>query len=171
LVIQLKSNALWQAGVRPKDMPDEFFQVPPAIDYRNPLEAALPLMQASRLIDMEDMAAAYESFSGLESRKNEIIGLYAKEIACELAFTALLTGHIEQARATLTEELMGYVNAYRRTMSSKQRLLCAKALYLDSDRSEAERIYRDLLSRQSQYLLKGEVASDIALMQSMLRNG
>mgnify|MGYP001113349667 FL=1 len=46
LLIQLRSNALIQSGIRPKDMPDEWFEISGAIDYRNAFEAAIPLMQA-----------------------------------------------------------------------------------------------------------------------------
>lgn len=168
LVAQLRSNALIQSGVRPKDMPDEIFEFPQPIDYRNPLEAAMPLMQASRLLDMGETEAAYELFAALMERKDEILGIYVKEIACELAYTAMLTGRVDLARRLLDKELMTYVDAYRRVMSSKERLLCAKALYLDSKPDEAVRIYRDLRDRRPQYLLQGEVVSDIALMHSML---
>ncbi|MDE6223782.1 MAG: hypothetical protein K2M49_08845 [Muribaculaceae bacterium] len=96
---------------------------------------------------------------------------YVKEIACELAFAAMLTGRVEQARELLDKELMAYVEAYRRVMSSKERLLCAKALFLDSDRDEAIRIYSALRDRRGEYLLQGEVASDLALMEGMLGRG
>lgn len=171
LVAQLRSNALIQQGVRPKDMPDEIFELPQAVDYSNPLEIAIPLMQASRLLDMGETEAAYERFSELMAHRDEILGLYVKEIACELAFAAMLTGRVEQARELLDKELMAYVEAYRRVMSSKERLLCAKALFLDSDRDEAMRIYSALRDRRGEYLLQGEVASDMALMEGMLGRG
>ena len=171
LVAQLRSNALIQQGVRPKDMPDEIFDLPQAVDYSNPLEIAIPLMQASRLLDMGETEAAYERFSELMAHRDEILGLYVKEIACELAFAAMLTGRFEQARELLDKELMAYIEAYRRVMSSKERLLCAKALFLDSDRDEAIRIYSALRDRRGEYLLQGEVASDMALMEGMLGRG
>ncbi|MDE5847612.1 MAG: M50 family metallopeptidase, partial [Muribaculaceae bacterium] len=51
IVDQLRANALIQSGVRPKDMPEEYFECPIDIDYRNALEVSIPLMYSSRLVD------------------------------------------------------------------------------------------------------------------------
>lgn len=53
-------------------------------------------------------------------------------------------------------------------MSSKQRILCAIALYIDNDRAEAVTIYDNLRQRAGDYLLQGEVKSDIAITKSIL---
>lgn len=171
LIAQLRSNELIQRGVRPRDMPDEIFEFDPDIDYRNQLEVSLPLMRASRLLDMGETEQAYQCLAELYGHKDDLMGLYVNEIACELAYTAMVTGRIDQARELLDAELLKYIEAYRRVMSSKERLLCAKALYIDSDRDAAVRIYENLVGRRSQYLLQGEVASDIDLMRGILFNG
>lgn len=168
LLTQLRANALIQNGVRPKDMPADWFAVPAQVDYANALEVALPIMSASRLMDAGHMEESYRGFSDLYGHRKEIMALYVKEIACELAFLAMVTGREDEARRLLDGELMKYVGQYRRMMSSKERLLCAKALFLDNDRPEAERIYAELDARKDAYLLQGEVRSDLALMRDML---
>ena len=67
----------------------------------------------------------------------------------------------------LDKELRRYVAAYRKVMSSKERLECAIALYLDGDRNRAEKIFSNLDKRRNEYLLQGEVKSDLALMERM----
>lgn len=166
LMIQLRSNALIQEGVRPKDMPDEWFSVPDGISYRNALEVSIPLMAASRLIDTENWEEAYQMFDNLYSHKSEILTIYVKEIACELAFTSLVTGRTEQAEQLLDTDLMKYIETYRKVMSSKERILCAIDLYLKHDRTAAMTIYETLKQNQSKYLLQGEVKSDIAIMEN-----
>ncbi|MDE6290840.1 MAG: M50 family metallopeptidase, partial [Muribaculaceae bacterium] len=131
IVNQLRANALIQNGVRPKDMPDNLFEDPKDIDYRNSLEVSIPLMYSSRLVDEMKYDEALECLETLYSHKEEIMPLYVKEIACELAFLYLQTVHPEKASELLDKDLRKYIETYRRMMSSKERLLCAIALYLD----------------------------------------
>lgn len=168
LVIQLHSNALIQNGVRPKDMPEEWFWWKTDIDFVNPLEVSIPLMYASRLIDEMKFEEAYHRFEELYAHKDVIMQLYVNEIACELAFCAMVTGRKERAEVLLDTRLMKYIEAYRKVMSSKQRVLCAKALYIDNDRDKALEIFSALESSKDKYLLQGEVTSDLAIMKHIL---
>ena len=45
---------------------------------------------------------------------------------------------------------------------------CIIALLMDNDRAKAEEIYNSLRSRQNEYLLQGEVKSDLAIMEAVL---
>lgn len=168
LILQLRSNALIQEGMRPKDMPDDWFEWKTDIDYKNPLEVSIPLMYASRLMDEMKWEPAYAKFEELYSHRSEIIQLYVNEIACELAFCAMMTGHIERAEELLDVKLRKYIDTYRKVMSSKQRLLCAVALYLENDRDKAIGIYNSIESSKDKYLLQGEVESDLAIMRKIL---
>lgn len=172
LMAQLESNALIQKGVRPKDMPDSLFSSDSyeEIDYKNPLEVSIPLMRASRLIDREENEEAYEAFSELYSHKNEIMGLYVKEIACELAYITMITGRLEEAKALLDDELMKYITSYRKVMSSKERILFTKAIILDSDIAKASEILNSLSERASGYLLQGDVRGDLDLMHKIMED-
>lgn len=168
LIVMLKSNEAIQNGVRPKDMPAEWFEVPKDVDYRNQLEISLPIMAASRHLDEMDYQKALQEFEHLYANRNRIIPLYTKEIACELVFLRLICGHTKAAEELLDFRLRSYLNTYRKVMSSKERIMCAIALFLENDRPKATSIYHNLLKRESQYLLQGEVKSDLALMKAML---
>lgn len=170
LVNQLRSNALIQEGVRPKDMPSEWFLLPEKINYKNALEIALPLMNASRLIDMEEWDWAKREFEKLYAHKDEMIQVYANEITCELAFLYFVTGEINKGDTLMDKTLMKYIEVYSKMMSSKGRLLFAKALYKDKDIEKAENIYREMVNKRSGYLLQGEVESDLAIMKSLLES-
>lgn len=166
--LMLRSNALLQEGVRPKDMPEEWFVTDGIINYRNPLETGVPSMAASRLVDEMRWEEAYEAFRNLYDHRAEIMPLYVKEIACELAFTSMVTGRIEEATQLLDKNLKAYIENYRNISSAKERMLCAIALYLEHDREKAEDIYKRVSRRVDEYLLQGEVKSDIAVMRHML---
>lgn len=168
MIAQLRANALIQNGMRPKDMPDDLFAVPEHINYKNALEISMPMMAASRLIDEMRFDEALEAFEKLYAVRSEIMPLYVKEIACELAYLRLVVGQTQKAEALLDKELRQYAESYRRFMSSKERLLFAIALYLDGNREKAVEIYENLNARRNNYLLRGEVMSDIALMDANL---
>ena len=168
MMLQLRANGLIQNGVRPRDMPAEWADVPGEIDYSNALELWMPMYGASRLVDLEQYAAALREFENLYSHRDSIMPLYRREIECELIYLYLVTGDTERAAGLWTDELRKYVMRYRRVMSSKERLMFAVAMYLDNDPAVARRIYDDLSARADTYLLQGEVKSDLALMSSML---
>ncbi len=169
IVLQLRSNALIQDGMRPIDMPDDWFDWRTDIDFKNPLEVSIPLLYASRLIDEMKFEVAYGKFKELYGHKPEIMQLYVNEIACELAFCSLVTGRREQASELLDSKLRNYIGSYKNVMSSKLRIQCAIALFLDNDENKAEDIYRILYLNQEKYLLQGEVKSDLAIMSYILK--
>ncbi len=170
IVNQLRANAYIQNGISPKDVPDELFSTTEDIDYSNALEVSIPLMYASRLVDMGEYEEAKTLFESLYGHKEEIMPLYVNEIACELSFLYLRTGEIDKAAALLDKDLRSYISAYKDMMSSKMRLLCAISLYLDNDETKATDIYRSLKDREEEYLLQGEVRGDVALIEDMLGN-
>ena len=170
LVLQLRTNALIQDGLRPSCMPDAWFEWTTDINFRNPLEVSIPLMYASRLIDELKWDEACERFTELYSHRGDIMQLYVNEIACELAFCMMITGRREEAAALLDDKLLRYITDYSKVMSSKQRILCARALFLENDRPKAEAILHALEADARNYLLRGEVESDLAIMNSFMQN-
>ena len=168
LVTQLRINALVQEGMRPNDMPAEWFSQTEDINYKDALQVTIALMSASRLLDCEEWEAAYNAFEKIMSHRHEVIGLLIKETACELLFTALVTKRTARAEELYTDELDTYIRQYKDVTSSKQRLLCALALYRDKDTAKAKEIYEATCQRKNKYLMQGEVSSDIALMKSIL---
>lgn len=167
-IIQLKTNALIQSGIRPKDMPDEYFILPAKADYSNPMNISLFLMSASRKLDMLDFESTLRDFEELYSHKSEIMPLLVKEIECELIFLRLAGGETEKAKELMTPALMKYLADYSKTMSSKARTLAAIALYLENDRAKANTIYQNLINNKENYLLQGEVLSDIAILEKTM---
>lgn len=168
MVLALRSNALLQQGVRPKDMPKDWFVIPKIINYGDQLEVSIPMMAAGRLVDELRYADARTAYEELYDHKDEMIGLYVKEIACELVFLRLICGDIEEAKELLDKNLKRYIKAYRKVMSSKERIQCAIALKLDDNREEATEIYYDVKNRRQDYLLQGEVDSDLDIMSDIL---
>lgn len=169
LILQLRINALIQEGMRPKDMPEEWFKQDAAtIDYKDILQATVGLMNVSRLLDREEWEDAYRLLEDVKSHSSELIGILQQETDAELLFTALVTGRMERAGELVTDKLLRYIHLYSRVSSSKQRQLFALALYQENDREKAETIYRSVVNLREKYLMQGEVNMDIALMEVLL---
>lgn len=154
-------------GLRIKDMPEEWFAWVDDIDYGEPMQLNIRLLQVGRLLDLGQMEEAYVALEEIARHKGEMIGLLAKEVVCELIYLDLVTGHNRWADTLYTKEIELYVRQYRVLMSSKQRFLCAWALYKERDREKALAIYKNVVQKQTQYLLQGEVKMDIAMMEAM----
>ncbi|MDE7109248.1 MAG: hypothetical protein K2O49_04695 [Muribaculaceae bacterium] len=169
LACQLRTNSLIQQGLRPRDLPGDLFPYPDEIDYHNPLEVSIPIMKSGIYIDEGKNYDALRIYENLYSHKNEIMPLYVQEIACELIWLRLLAGDKEGAMALLDPEMKKYLESNRRMMSSKERILCAVALLIENDREKADTIYKELYGRKEEYLLQGEVKSDLALMEDLLK--
>lgn len=56
----------------------------------------------------------------------------------------------------------------RKTMRSKERLLCAVALYINNNVEKAHEIYESFRAKADNYLMHGEMKMDLALMEEML---
>ncbi|MDO4755868.1 MAG: hypothetical protein Q4A54_05960, partial [Parabacteroides sp.] len=162
-------NAFVQRGCRPKDIPEVYFECNMPINYKNSLQVNLYLMKIGRLMDEEQWDACYEALEDLMEHKEEMLDLFVKETASELLFTALITGRKERAEALYTEDLSRYIQQYAKVMSSKQRTLCAIALYLENDPAKALTIYEKTALQQEKQLMQGEVKMDLALMATLLK--
>ncbi len=163
-VIQLKANALIQQGVTPRDMPAEWFEREYE-NYDNALETTVLLMKASYLMDIDKMEEAHLLLEKIYAHKEKLMGLMVKEIESELVFTSLVTGRKERAVQLFTPELKKYIEAHRKAMSSKERILWAVARYIENDTAKAQKIFESISSRQNDYLMQGEVKMDLRLIE------
>ena len=164
----LRVNALVQQGVRPKDMPAEWFSIDGSLDYKNPFQLYLYIANASRLLDFEKWEEAHGMFEEAYRHRADIIGLYVNEIACELLFTSLVTERTELAAELYTEDLKKYIQQFRGVMSSKERVLCAIAKFMEHDEAKARSICESVRDRRRKFLMQGEIESDLALMDAIL---
>ena len=169
LLMQLRINARIQAGEVPLDLPEEWFsQEEP--DYKDSLQIGYYLMTISRLQDARQWEAAYHLLSNALKHQREIIGIFVKEISCELLYTSLLLGKTEEARRLYTDDLKTYIDQFKKYSSTKQRLLFAIALYLENNPDKARAIYEEVSLRQKNYLMQGEVKMDLRLMEESLND-
>lgn len=170
MCIQLRVNALVQEGLRPNQMPKEWFELSEEnFDWSDPIQLSTKLMKASYIMDCGNMEEAHLILEEAWNNREKIAPLFMKEIACELIYTSLVTERKELAKEIFTKEIKNYIEQYRKIMSSKERILCAIELLLNENIAAAKDIMNAVINRRDQYLMQGEVNMDIALMEEMMK--
>lgn len=169
LLMQLRINARIQAGEVPLDLPEEWFSKEEP-DYQDALQIGHYLMNISRLQESHQWESAYNALKNALKHQKEIIGIFVKEILCELLYTTLVLGKNEEARRLYTDDLKAYIDQFKKYSSTKQRLLFAIALYRDHDPEKARAIYEEVSHKQKSYLMQGEVKMDLKLMEDSLND-
>lgn len=167
---QLVVNEKIQNGTRPSMMPDELFDLGGEIDYSDSLQSNVEIMRISRILDSGDIEQAHNLFKELmHSHGHELLQLLRFELQCELLFTSIATSDVEISDKLLNDkQLIAYINAHAKVMTSKQRILMAKALLVDGNRAQAQQMLDGVVARRDSYLMQGEVESDIMLMRLLL---
>lgn len=169
LMHQLQIAAAATEGKRASEMPAEWFDSDPVDDFKDLIRLASRLNHQARLIDQGRFVEAHAAVADLLAHFDELPQIVRFELAGEYVFTELLTtGCKEIVEKYWTKKQADYVKAGAKFSSAKQRILFAYALYAENDADKARQIYRDTLRLQDDYLIAGEVRSDLALMKELL---
>lgn len=169
LMHQLQIAAAATEGKRASEMPAEWFDSDPMDDPKDLIRLASRLNHQARLIDQGRFVEAHTAVADLLAHFDELPQIVRFELAGEYVFTELLTmGRKEIVEKYWTKKQADYVKASAKFSSAKQRILFAYALYAENDADKARQIYRDTLRLQDDYLIAGEVRSDLALMKELL---
>lgn len=166
-VLQLRAHALCQNGMRPKDFPQEWFNIPDSGEGYGLINVVTDMFAVAREIDRADYSRAHTMLTAIRDRCTTLPDIYEKEIDCELAFTSLMLGYEDEARALLTPDLTAYIRRTASYSSSKPRLLCAIALHLEHDSQKAATILHDTETHRDRYIMRGEAEADICAMRRM----
>lgn len=166
-VLQLRAHALCQNDMRPKDFPQEWFNIPDSGEGYGLINVVTDMFAVAREIDRADYSRARTMLTAIRDRRPTLPDIYEKEIDCELAFTSLMLGYEDEARALLTPDLTAYIRRTTSYSSSKPRLLCAIALHLEHDSQKAATILHDTETHRDRYIMRGEAEADICAMRRM----
>ena len=169
LMHQLQIAAAATEGKRASEIPAEWFDSDPMDDPKDLIRLASRLNHQARLIDQGRFVEAHTAVADLLAHFDELPQIVRFELAGEYVFTELLTtGRKEIVEKYWTKKQADYVKSSAKFSSAKQRILFVYALYAENDADKARQIYRDTLRLQDDYLIAGEVRSDLALMKELL---
>ena len=99
--IQMKVNEQLRHGVRTKDMPDEWFEVPSDEAMKNSLVATIGVYAASRLMDQHKFDEAESLINHILEIETGIVAIHRNLMICDLIYLEL----IGQNRSDRIDEL------------------------------------------------------------------
>lgn len=92
LWVQMKVNGLIANGVRIKDMPDGWFEVPSDEAMKNSMVAALGVFACNRMVDAHRFEEADRMMAHLLEIDSGIVGLHRNLMICDRIYIELITG-------------------------------------------------------------------------------
>lgn len=81
--IQLKVNEATSQGIRLKDLPDQWFELPGGGDLKNSMVMTIAVFACNRLMDAQNFDVAREKIDALLHGAQPIIGLYRHLLICD----------------------------------------------------------------------------------------
>lgn len=164
--LQLKVNGLQSEGVRVKDMPENWFELPDNADMKNNLHLSIILLKSACYMDQLRFEEARQCLESIEPYKNNLIGLYQKERDCELLFLEIIGDCRQDVITSLyTDDIKTYIGQYSKYMFSKKRLLYTYTIAVEKDKQRADKIFNDAIKMQDKYPLTGEAESELEIME------
>lgn len=88
--VQLKMNEMQSKGIRLKDMPESWFEVPADEDMENEIVAAIAVFRANWLMDQLRIEEAAEYIETLLAKEQSICGLYRSLLSCDRIYCELV---------------------------------------------------------------------------------
>lgn len=138
--IQMKVNEQLRHGVRTKDMPNEWFQVPSDEAMKNSMVATIGVYAASRLMDQHKFDEAEALINHILEIETGIVAIHRNLLLCDLIYLELIgQNRSERLEELYTKDLKKFIKTMR-TFPSVIRMEYAYYLLATDDPDMAARI-------------------------------
>lgn len=163
--VQMKANELTAKGVRLKDMPEEWFQVPTDEQMKNSMIAPLGVFACNRLMDEHRFPEADALIQRLLSLDSGIVGLHRGMLLCDRIYCELLGQNRPQVlEQCLTKEQHKFMQSMK-NFPSVIRTRYVYTLLGKKDPLEALRLKIEFERSVSTYPYSSDVTSERELME------
>lgn len=172
--VQMRLAAEVARGVRVRDLPDEWFAPFPDAELNNPIVCAIPVLNTTRLMDMQDFPAALEAIRTLMARQKGVVGLYRTTMACDGAVCELLGGQPGEFTAMLEEPAHQQIMKAMADNPSILRTQYAIALLRDGDAEKSTALMDAFRKAAAKHAYPAEADSEqeiIALIHAAYEKG
>ncbi len=136
--IQMRLNEQISKGIRLKDMPEEWFEIPSDESMKNAIIATVGVLACNRLIDEHRFEEADERMKRLLALDCGIVGLYRHLLMCDRMYVELITENrrdvLDKMRTKDQIKLMKAMKNYPSVLRTEY----AYALLYEKDRKKAE---------------------------------
>ena len=137
--IQIRVNEQTSKGIRLKDMPDDWCEVPSDESMKNGINATLGVLACSRLMDQHRFKEAYTLIERLLSGQNGIVSLYRNLMICDRMYVEMISENRKEILEGMrSDELLNIMKAMK-TYPSVLRTEYLYALLVEKDPQKAEK--------------------------------
>lgn len=163
--VQMKANELISKGVRLKDMPDEWFEMPTDEAMKNSLVATIGVFACNRLMDAHQFEEADALMTRLICMDSGMVGLYRNLLICDQIFCELIGQKRDQRiRTKMSKDQKKFMKSMK-TFPSVIRTEYAYALLWEKDLEKAEKIKERFEKCAKTYPYPSDIQSERELIE------
>lgn len=164
LWLQLKVNQLTTDGLRMRDMPEEWFEMPSDESMKNPLVAAVGVLACARLMDEMKLEEADSLMRRLLHMKTGINPIHRAALVCDRIFIELLNRNRPLVIKRMLSKNQLKIMKLMRTQPSVLRTGYALKLLYDNDPEEAQKVLADFDRVAAKYPNPQEIEAERELI-------
>ncbi|MEY8427804.1 hypothetical protein AALA00_08845 [Lachnospiraceae bacterium 46-15] len=164
--LQLKVNEQIAAGVRLKDMPKEWFEMPSDEEMKNGMTAVIGVLVCNRLMDEKRFAEADREIERLLSMDTGIVGIHRNLMKGDQIFCELLGEERKEHIDRLRDKEQRKVAKAMKKFPSVLRTEYAYALLAEKDEDKARKIRDEFEKMAEKYPYPCDVESERELMEA-----
>lgn len=162
--IQMKINEQVSAGMRLKDMPDDWFFVPSSESMKNSMAAVIGVFTCNRLMDEQKFEEADRLMEEFISSNNAIVGLHRNLLVCDRIYCELIG---ENRKEKIDEMFDDSLKKFMKSMKNFPSVLRTEYAYFllgKHDTSAAEQVRERFEKISLSYPYFGDIASERELL-------
>lgn len=163
--LQMKMNEQLSKGLRLKDMPDEWFQMPDDEAMKNNLVAAIGVSVCNRLMDQHRFEEADALMAHMLEIESGMIGIHRNLVICDRIYHELIHENRPDVIATFyTKEQQKFMKSMR-TFPSVIRTEYAYAVLAEKDQGKAAKALEAFEKVAKTYPYPNDINSERELIQ------
>lgn len=163
--IQMKTNEQLTKGIRTKDMPEEWFEVPSDDAMRNPMVATIGVYAASRMMDQHRFEEAGKLIDYMLKIETGMVALHRNLLICDQIYLELIgQNRSDRVEALYTKELKKFMKAMK-TFPSVIRLEYAYRLLAEHDPESAAKSMAAFEKVAATYPYPNDINTERELME------
>ena len=163
--IQMKTNEQLTKGIRTKDMPEEWFEVPSDDAMKNPMVATIGVYAASRMMDQHRFEEAGKLIDHMLKIETGMVALHRNLLICDQIYLELIgQNRSDRVEALYTKELKKFMKAMK-TFPSVIRLEYAYRLLAEHDPESAAKSMAAFEKVAATYPYPNDINTERELME------
>lgn len=168
--LQLKVNEQISKGIRIKDMPEEWFQLPDPKDRNDSLVVAMAVFACNRMMDAGNLKEADATMKSLLEGETAMIGIHRNMLICDRMYCEMVgENRKEVIDAMYTKQQKKFMKSMKNNPSILRTEL-GYALKVEKDEKKVDKIKKQFEKCAKSYPYPGEIQSERELIDHLYTN-